>query len=207
MSKIINRKLVGIAVVASTVVAPSAFSQQASGLLEEVIVTSKKRAQSLQDVSISVNVLNGEKIQDAGITKIEDLQSYVPNLSMSETGIGTNIYIRGIGSGINQGFEQSVGLYKDGVYHGRAQLTRAPFLDLERVEVLRGPQNILYGRNSIAGALSVVTAQPTEEFEGHVSLTYEPDFGEQIADIVLSGAITENLTGRLAHRSRDLDGC
>lgn len=206
MKKIISRKLISIAVAASAVYAPSVISQQASGLLEEVIVTSKKRAQSLQDVSISVNVLNGEKIADAGITKIEDLQAYVPNLSMSETGIGTNIYIRGIGSGINQGFEQSVGMYKDGVYHGRAQLSRAPFLDLERVEVLRGPQNILYGRNSIAGALSISTAQPTEEFEGHVSLTYEPDYGEQIVDLVVSGALSEGLTARLAHRTRKLDG-
>ena len=206
MNKKINRRLLCIAVIACSAIAPLAIAQQSSGLLEEIIVTSKKRAQSVQDVSISVNVLNGSKITDAGITKVEDLQSYVPNLTMSETGIGTNIYIRGIGSGINQGFEQSVGMYKDGVYHGRAQLSRAPFLDLERVEVLRGPQNILYGRNSIAGALSIATAQPTEEFEGRVSLTYEPDYGEQIADLVVSGALAENFSARLAHRTRKLDG-
>lgn len=206
MKKIFKLNLIGFTVIAAATAAPVAISQQSSGLLEEVIVTSKKRAQSLQDVSLSVNVLGGEKIAEAGITKIEDLQAYVPNLTMSETGIGTNIYIRGIGSGINQGFEQSVGMYKDGVSHGRAQLSRAPFLDLERVEVLRGPQNILYGRNSIAGALSITTAQPTEEFEGHVALTYESDYGEQIADVVLSGPLAENLTGRFAHRTRKMDG-
>ena len=206
MNKLFNRSLLGIAVAALAVATPLAVSQQVSGLLEEIIVTSKKRVQSLQDVSLSVQVLGGEKIADAGIAKIEDLQAYVPNLAMSETGIGTNIYIRGIGSGINQGFEQSVGMYKDGVYHGRAQLARAPFLDLERIEVLRNPQNILYGKNSIAGALSIVTAQPTEEFEGRVSATYEPDYGEQIIDVVLSGPLSESLSGRLAHRTRSLDG-
>lgn len=177
-----------------------------SPMLEEIIVTAQKRQQSLQDVSVSVNVLNGEKILDAGITKVEDLQAYVPNLTMSETGIGTNIYIRGLGSGINQGFEQSVGMYKDGVSHGRAQLSRAPFLDLERVEVLRGPQNILYGRNSIAGAISLISAKPTDEFEGMFSMTYEPEYGEQVGDIVLSGPLSETFSARLAHRTRRLDG-
>ena len=175
-------------------------------LLEEIIVTAKRREQSLQDVSVSVNVVSGEKLGDAGITKIEDLQAYVPNLTMSETGIGTNIYMRGIGSGINQGFEQSVGMYKDGVFYGRAQLSRAPFLDLARVEVLRGPQNILYGKNSVAGAISIITAKPTDYFEGLVSLSYEPEYGDQVIDLMLSGPLTETLSARLAHRTRQLDG-
>lgn len=174
--------------------------------LEEIIVTAQKRSQSLQDVPVSVSVTTGAKLSEAGITKLEDLQAYVPNLTMSETGIGTNIYMRGIGSGINQGFEQSVGMYVDGVYYGRSQLSRAPFLDLDRVEVLRGPQNILYGKNSVAGAMSLITANPTEDFEGSVSLLFEPEFGEQQAEVILSGPLAENLTGRLAHRSRTLDG-
>ncbi len=124
---------------------PLSFSLH-SATLEEVIVTAQLREQSLQDVPVSVNAVSGEKLLEAGLNKIQDLQAYVPNLTMSENGIGTAIYIRGIGSGINQGFEQSVGMYVDGVYYGRAQLARAPFLDLARVEVLRGPQNILYGK-------------------------------------------------------------
>ena len=192
-----------------TVFSISIFAASSQSLaqvaLEEIIVTSQKREQSLQDVQVSVNVLSGEKILDAGITKIEDLQAYVPNLVMSETGIGTNIYIRGIGSGINQGFEQSVGTYIDGTYYGRAQLSRAPFLDLERVEVLRGPQNVLYGKNSLGGALTINTAKPTQDFEGHVAATVG-DFGERVVDLVLSGGLTDTVSARLAHRSRDLDG-
>ncbi len=177
-----------------------------SAELEELIVTAQLRQESIQNVSVSVNVLSADKIAEAGLTKIEDLQTYVPNLTMSETGIGTNIYMRGIGSGINQGFEQSVGMYLDGVSYGRAQLTRMPFLDLERVEVLRGPQNILYGKNSIAGAISLVTAKPSDEFEAEFGLTYEPEYNDRMAEVVLSSPINDNAGVRLAHRSRKFDG-
>ncbi len=121
-------------------------------VLEEVIVTAQKRTESLQDVPISVNAVSGAKMEEAGITNLQGMTAYVPNLTMNQAGIGTIIAIRGISSGINQGFEQSVGQYIDGVYYGRAQLARAPYMDLERVEVLRGPQSILFGKNSIAGA-------------------------------------------------------
>ncbi|HCS26984.1 MAG TPA: hypothetical protein DIW43_06000, partial [Spongiibacteraceae bacterium] len=119
----------------------------AAAVLEEVVVTAQLREQSLQDVPVSVSAISGDKLMEAGLARIEDLQAYVPNFTMSESGIGTDIYIRGIGSGENQGFEQSVGMYVDGISYGRAQLARAPFLDLSRVEVLRGPQNILLGKN------------------------------------------------------------
>ena len=137
---------------------------------------------------------------------MEDLQAYVPNLTMTEAGLGTSIYIRGIGSGENQGFEQSVGTYIDGIYYGRAQLSRAPFLDLAQVEVLRGPQNILYGKNSIGGAISVKTANPSDDFEGLVSVTYEPRFNEQTGDLVLSGPVSDTLGLRFAMRVRRSDG-
>lgn len=77
--------------------------------LEEVVVTAQKRIESLQDVPISITAVSGEKMSEAGIFKVEDLQTFTPNLSMSETGISTQVYIRGIGTGNNQGFEQSVG--------------------------------------------------------------------------------------------------
>ena len=178
----------------------------AAPVLEEVVVTAQLRAQSLQDVPVSVNAVSGDKLFEAGIEKVEDLQAYIPNLTMSETGIGTNIYVRGIGSGINQGFEQSVGLYFDGVSYGRAQLSRAPFMDLARVEVLRGPQNILYGKSSIAGALSLISRRPGEEFEGLVSLTVEPNEKERVYDLVLSGPITDSFGVRLASRVKTTEG-
>ena len=119
-----RRKIAPTAIALSLTLSGSV--QANSPVLEEVLVTAQLRSQSLQDVPVSVSAMGGDKLQEAGIDKIENLQAYIPNFTMSETGIGTNIYIRGLGSGINQGFEQSVGMYFDGIYYGRAQLSRAP---------------------------------------------------------------------------------
>ncbi len=189
--------------------APAAFAQQPPPgeiVLEEIIVTAQKRKESLQDVPISVNAISGEKIAEAGIVRLDDLKAYVPNLQVTETGIANNFYIRGIGSGLNQGFEQSVSIYQDGIYRGRGHQSRMPFLDLERVEVLRGPQPILFGKNAIAGAVNMISAKPREEFEGSLRLGYEPEFGEQLAEGVLSGKINDVFGARLAARYRKSDG-
>jgi iron complex outermembrane recepter protein len=193
-------------VLAPSVLLLAATQAQSAAVLEEVVVTAQLREQSLQDVPVSVSAIGGEKMMEAGLSKIEDLTAYVPNFTMSESGIGTDIFIRGIGSGENQGFEQSVGMYVDGISYSRAQLARAPFLDLARVEVLRGPQNILLGKNSVAGAISITTADPSEYFEGHTQVTYEPDVNERIVDLILSGPISDTLGFRFAVRKRDLDG-
>ncbi len=192
--------------VAVTAVAAQTSLANDNLTLEEVVVTAQKRAESLQDVPISVSAVGGEKLADAGIEKVADLTAYVPNLHMTETGISTQLRVRGIGSGNDQGFEQSVGQYVDGIYYGRAQLIRAPFLDLERVEVLRGPQSILFGKNSVAGALNMTTAKPTEEFEAEISGSYEPDANARELTAVVSGEITDGLMGRLAYRSYKEDG-
>lgn len=186
----------------------SALAQQdsAGALLEEIIVTAAYRAQGLQDVPVSVSAVTGDMILEAGIQKAEDIQFLVPNFSLTETGISTNTFIRGIGSGINQGFEQSVGTYIDGVFFGRAQQIRAPFLDLERVEVLRGPQSILFGKNSVAGALNITTAKPTDSFEGRFLASTEFEDSETIVEGMLSGPFSDNVRARLAARSRNLDG-
>ncbi len=201
-----NRFIKTAMAVAITSFAAQATFAQDNLTLEEVVVTAQKRAESLQDVPISVSAVGGEKLADAGIEKVADLTAYVPNLHMTETGISTQLRIRGIGSGNDQGFEQSVGQYVDGIYYGRAQLIRAPFLDLERVEVLRGPQSILFGKNSVAGALNMTTAKPTEEFEAEISGSYEPDANMREVTAIVSGEITDGLMGRLAYRSYKEDG-
>ncbi|HTF97684.1 MAG TPA: TonB-dependent receptor [Cellvibrio sp.] len=183
-----------------------ALAQDNSPALEEILVTAQKRVQSLRDVPISVNALNSEKIEDSGITSIERIADYIPSFNMTQTGIGTNIAIRGISSGVNQGFEQSAAQFIDGVHYGRAQLARAPFLDLERVEVLRGPQSIIFGKNSTAGAISITTAKPGDELEGKLTALYEPEHGEQDVRLVLSGPITDTLGGRLAILESSIDG-
>ncbi|MCF6318693.1 MAG: TonB-dependent receptor [Proteobacteria bacterium] len=195
--------------ITAAVIAPSAiFAQDDEDrpALEEIIVTAQQREQSLADVPISVAVIDGQVLKEQNIEKMADLQFSVPNFTMAESGIGTNVFIRGIGSGNNQGFEQSVGVYVDGIHHGRAQQARAPFFDLERVEVLRGPQSILFGKNSVAGALNMTTARPTNEFEGYVELNHGFTFGETETALVLSGPLSDRFRYRIAARYHELDG-
>lgn len=192
------------ALIASYAISHTATAQTPA--LEEVLVTAQKRVQSLKDVPISVNAIGGEKLEKDGITSIERMADYIPSFNMTQTGIGTNISIRGITSGVNQGFEQSAAQFVDGVHFGRAQLARAPFLDIERVEVLRGPQSILFGKNSTAGAISITTAKPTDEFEGKITALYEPEYGEEDLRFVVSGPLTDTLSARVALLDRTTDG-
>jgi outer membrane receptor protein involved in Fe transport len=199
----------GILLASNLAVTPAVFAQEA---LEEITVTARKVTESLQDAPLSVVVLTGEAMTESGVSRVEELVSYVPNFAMSETGIGTNLYVRGIGSGINQGFEQSVGLYIDGIYYGRAQLTRAPFMDMAQAEALRGPQAILLGNNSIAGALNFTTAKPTDTLQASVSVLYEPsglyepNNNEQELNGMISGPLGDNWGIRFAARRRTANG-
>ncbi|MBK9666882.1 MAG: TonB-dependent receptor [Gammaproteobacteria bacterium] len=190
----------------ASILATGAQVALAQPQLEEIIVTARKRVESLQDVPISVSAVSGSKMEQAGITNLEKLTAYVPNFSMNQTGISSTITVRGISSGINQSFEQSVGMYNDGIYFGKAQLSRLPLFDMERIEVLRGPQPILFGKNSIAGAVSLITAKPSDEFEGSVQALYEPDANEQDYRFVVTGPITDTLSGRLSVLYREMDG-
>lgn len=184
----------------------SGISSAETFALEEIIVTAQKRAQSLQDVPLSVNAVSGELISEMNMTGLDDMASYVPNLSISEGTTSTNIYIRGFGSGANAGFEQSVGMYIDGIYGGRDRQFRAPFLDLERVEVLRGPQGILFGKNTIAGAINISTAKPSQEFEASLSAEIEPEYDQYRMTGVVSGALSDSLSARLAVTHSESDG-
>ena len=197
-----------ILVLAGLALAATTLAQEITTerILEEITVTAQYREQGLQDVPISVSAVTGEMMTATALQKAEDIQFLVPNFNMTETGISTSVFIRGIGSGINQGFEQSVGYYIDGVHYPRGQQSRMPFLDLERIEVLRGPQSILFGKNSVAGALNVTTAKPTDEFEGSIFASQETEDGETIIEGVLSGPFSDSVRGRIAARTRDADG-
>jgi outer membrane receptor protein involved in Fe transport len=195
--------LVPAAILSATSVTAQEVSTR---VLDEVIVTAAYREQGLQDVPVSISAVTGEMMAEAALQSPSDIQFLVPNFTLTESGISTNTFIRGIGSGINQGFEQSVGTYVDGVYRSRGQQFRAPFLDTARVEVLRGPQSILFGKNSVAGALNITSATPTDEFEGSLMLSNEFENNETIVEGMLSGPISDRVRYRVAGRSRQLDG-
>nr|WP_321440599.1 TonB-dependent receptor [uncultured Hyphomonas sp.] len=172
--------------------------------LDTVTVTAQKREQSAQDVPISITAVSGDQIVEAGAGNLEDLKDYLPNVEIVDAPGATRVVIRGLGSGAgNIAFEQSVGMYVDGIYASRAALFQAPFLDLERVEVLKGPQGVLFGKNSIAGALSVITNKPTSEFEAEISGSYEFEHESYEVTGILSGEIAEGLYGRIAAKTSD----
>lgn len=178
-----------------------------AAVLEEVIVTAQKRAESLQDVPVAIHAVAGEAMRDGGIEKLESLAPSVPSLHISEGFGGDQFFMRGLGSGINFGFEQAVGQVLDGFFYGRSRFGRAQFLDVERVEVLKGPQGAIVGKNTTAGALNITSAKPTEEFEGWLSLTHQFEGGEgQVYEGGLSGEIADNLMARVALRYEDMDG-
>ena len=147
---------------------PEALAQDAPLRLEEVVVTAQKRVESLQDVPIAVSVVSGEKLFSADLKDLQQLSQYVPNFYQA-TPTSNVVYIRGIGSAPNAGFEQSVGTFLDGVYLGRARQTLAPMFDLARVEVLKGPQSILFGKNTVAGAVSISSNRPDYENSDRVA--------------------------------------
>jgi outer membrane receptor protein involved in Fe transport len=192
-----------MAVLATTI--GSAGLAQAQ-MLEEVIVTATKRAEGLQDVPIAMSVVSGEKLEKFGVTELDELSAYLPNVHIGETGGNSIIFIRGIGSGNNTGFEQSVGTFIDGVYFGRSRNARAAFLDIERVEVLKGPQSTLFGKNTIAGAINITSAQPEEEFGGYIDAGYETELEGTSVTAMVTGAMSDTVRGRLVAKHYERDG-
>jgi iron complex outermembrane receptor protein len=176
-------------------------------LLEEVLVTAQKRVESLQDVPIAISAVTGDYMRSNGVMNLENMAPSIPNLHIGQAFATDGMFIRGIGSGINFGFEQAVGQVIDGYFYGRSRFGRIGFLDIERVEVLKGPQGALIGKNTSGGAINITTAKPTKNFEGWISSTYEmkADKG-YTAEGVVSGPLSETVSARLAVRLDDRDG-
>jgi iron complex outermembrane receptor protein len=150
--------------------------------LDEIIVTARKHEEGLHDSPISITVLSGQTLESRGLGRIDDIQSATPNLSFygnSPIGASANsasVYVRGIGqSDFAPTTEPGVGLYIDGVYLGRSTGSVLDLVEIERVEVLRGPQGTLFGRNSIGGAVSIITRKPHETFAVDARFTVGTD--------------------------------
>lgn len=197
-----NESLLATAFICSFLMPVNSIAQ---GLvLEEVVVTAQKRKESLMDVPISVSVIDGEKIRNAGIHGLEDMAVYVPNFQISHDPISDKINIRGIQSGEQAGFEQSVATFVDGVFRGRGIQSRYSFLDVDMVEVLRGPQPTLFGKNTIAGALNIRTAKPTADLQTELSVQYNTEFEEVELQGHISGPLSDSLRGRVVLLSRNM---
>ena len=201
-----NHLVIAIVAVWSALgMANSAFSAQ--GAIEEIIVTAERRAESLQSVPVAITAFTGEEMDAQGIVDIKGITERTPGFTMGVFNPGQpQFYIRGIGSNEDgAGGDQSVIVFIDEVYIGRSAGSDFDLFDLERVEVLRGPQGTLFGKNVIGGAVSLITKKPTEEtvmkFEGTVG-----NLDEVTVRGLVSGEIGDNVYGKLSFSSRRRDG-
>ena len=174
----------------------------------EIIVTASKRSQTLQDTPIAVSVTSAADIENAAIRDLIDLQSSVPSLRVSQlqSSANTNFIIRGFGNGANNaGIEPSVGVFIDGVYRSRSAAQIGDLPNLERVEVLRGPQSTLFGKNASAGVISIVTQKPQYEFGGSAEVSYG-NFDAITAKASVTGPISDTIAFSLAGNYNRRDG-
>jgi iron complex outermembrane receptor protein len=163
--------------------------------VQEVVVVAQKRKQKLQDVPIAVTALTAKELQDHHVTNVMDLQGMVPALEIKTDDAAANpkIFIRGVGlNDFNPNATGSVGIYADGVYIGAPLAQMGQFFDLEQVEVLRGPQGTLYGRNTTGGAINLITRKPTDAYQADMSLEYG-SFNAIKAEVGVGGPLVKDL--------------
>jgi len=174
--------------------------------LEEIVVTATRRAQSLQDVTASITAVGMEDLQTRQIHTIEDIQFAVPSITIGTDFRAAKLFIRGVGVNTSTtGVQGSVAVHVDGAVVGRPEAQTFSMFDLERVEVLRGPQGSLYGRNAVGGSINFITAKPTSEPEGYVRATIGK-FKQIDTEGALSGPITDRLLARVAFKTQNRDG-
>jgi iron complex outermembrane recepter protein len=174
--------------------------------LQEVVVTAQRSASGLQTTPMAVAAISGPALKALNITDLGSLALAVPGVSFGDELGEAHIAIRGIGSdAVNPGADPRVAYYQDGIYIGRPTAQLGGMFDLERVEVLKGPQGTLYGRNATGGAISVISRAPTEQASGYADLSYG-NYNTIELDGAIGGPIAENLAGRIAMRTKFHDG-
>ena len=203
MNKQYKHSLMSLAVVAAVGV-----SDYASAQLEEVVVTARKRVESLQDVPMAVSAFSAAQLQDAQVNGMEDLERMTPNITLTETGGlqagSVAVFVRGIGN--DPGFSQGVGIYVDDVYMNRTTGSLLEVYDVERIEILKGPQGNLYGRNTIGGAIKYISREPTDELTGGIELRAGDYDLMQIQAKVAGPIIGDTLLGSIGGLYRERDG-
>ena len=194
--------LVGLSASAATAVA-------SDEQLEEVLVTARRTVENAQDVPVTVVALQAERLASHDINTLEKLADALPDLILTRgnSGSGLDLSLRGIGPNFSSiGIEQSVAVVVDGVYYGQGRVIDAALVDLDRIEVLKGPQALFFGKNSSAGVISISTTNPGPQFEAQARLGYEFITQNPQGELVLSGPITDELGLRLAIWGQDMLG-
>ena len=176
--------------------------------IEEIVVTAARREQSFQDVPMAVSALNAQRLLDTGVNEFEKIATQVPSLEVegNTNPFTTSLRIRGMGNLANiPNFEPAVGLFVDNAYRSRSGVAMGDLLDVERIEVLRGPQSVLYPKNVTAGLINVITNRPTDDFSAWGGASFgNLDYWQLQGGI--NGALTDGVRGRLAAVTSDRDG-
>lgn len=176
------------------------------GVIEEVVVTSSRlRTESLQDSPVTVAVLRGEDLESLNLLNLKDISQAVPSIELNP-GRSDGLYIRGIGSGGDTGFDQSVGIVIDDIPFSRGRWLNPGYLDVEQVEVLKGPQGVYLGKNATAGAVYIRSRNPGSEREISFEAGTEFEADEVWAEAIVSGPISDTVGARLALRGTKMDG-
>jgi len=176
-----------------------------AGSVGDIIVTARKRAENLRDVPVAITAVTGATLQQKNITQVIDIAKTTPNFTYTYGAANSLAYIRGFGSGSNAGFEQSLGKFVDNVSYGRDQDARLPIFDVERVEVLKGPQVLTFGNSATVGAINIATRKPGDAFEADGSIGYEFYGREVQAQTGVTIPLIEGVSFRLAGLFQDLD--
>lgn len=200
----------GAAFAAVPAVAQQAQSEAAvsafNGGIEDIVVTAQKRSENVQSVPLAITALSGDGLVERNIVSVAGLASSVPNMTFGAYGGAARISIRGVGyDNIGQGQEGRVAYHLDGVYISRPADVMGTFYDVDRVEVLRGPQGTLYGRNATGGSINVVTRAPTDQFEGYVRLGYG-NYNALTSEGALGGPVASGVRFRVAYTFERRDG-
>jgi iron complex outermembrane recepter protein len=173
---------------------------------DDIIVTAQKRAQSLQDVSAAISAVSGTALQNAGISNLQDVQQLVPAVTFGNDFNQAKVFIRGVGANTSTtGSSTGVALHVDGAYVARAEAQLTSLFDLERIEVLRGPQGSLYGRNAVGGSINLITRKPTAEMAADIRLSYG-NYNAITAEAGVGGPLASWLRFRLAGKVETRDG-
>jgi outer membrane receptor protein involved in Fe transport len=189
-------------------VQPAPQAAEAEDTSADIIVTASKRAQTLQDTPISVAVAGKQQIEQSQVRDLLDLQTLVPSLKVGQlqSSSNTNFIIRGFGNGANNvGIEPSVGVFIDGVYRSRSAAQIGDLPNIDRVEVLRGPQSTLFGKNASAGIISIVTAEPQFKLGGQIEASYG-NYNAIIVKGSVTGPLSETIAVSLAGNYNKRDG-
>lgn len=198
----------GSAILAFTPVYAQEAPDDAAEASGDIVVTARKREESLKDVPVAATAISGEEIERRGFTAVREVAQLTPSLSINSDGAGRAfVSIRGVGTTLIDTVQPGVGIFVDGIYQPNTSYLNNPMTDVERVEVLRGPQGTLYGKNTLGGAINVITRAPSNEFEGKVMGSYAGSDNQWTAGASISGPIIKDrLQARLAYGHQQQDG-